>query len=116
MSGGSGITSVELVKRWVFADLSSGTFTDQDKRDVLEDVDDLEEDLVQWGRPLMKCVGHLEVNSPKTVYKRRDGDLRCYYIRRGDTLYCIGVGKRKKTYDRDLQRMVTRAEDFDERK
>lgn len=108
---GGEIQSVELVERWVFADLSSSAFEDQDREEVLDDLDELEDHLTVWNRDLTKCVGILEGTGGETIYKRRTGDLRSYLIREEDTLYCIGVGKRKKTYDRDLGKMISRALD-----
>ena len=64
-----------------------------------------------WGRQLTKCVKILSNTGDETVYRRREGDLRSYFIRDGDTLYCIGIGKRKKTFDRDLTRVVERAKE-----
>jgi hypothetical protein len=45
--------------------------------------------------------------------RRRAGDLRGYHIREGDTLYCIGMGKRKTTYDRGLDTVGERARNPD---
>jgi mRNA-degrading endonuclease RelE of RelBE toxin-antitoxin system len=103
------IDSVELVERWVFADLSSSAFSEEEKREALDDLDELEEQLVTWGRPLTKAVSILTTSGDHTVYRRRQGDLRAYLIRDGSTLYCIGIGKRKTTYERDLSTIQERA-------
>ncbi|ATW88295.1 hypothetical protein halTADL_1532 [Halohasta litchfieldiae] len=103
------IENVELVEKWVFRDLSSSAFSTDEKRRVLDDLDEMEEKLVTWDRSLHKCVDQLRGFESVTVYRRRAGDLRSYLIRDGATLYCIGVGKRKKTYDRDLSTIQERA-------
>lgn len=107
------IDAVELVEKWVREDLSASTFSDDERREFLDDVDDLEEQLTTWGRPLTKCVNMLTTSGGETVYRRRQGDLRGYFVRRGSTLYCIGVGKRKTTYDRDLDTIQKRAREHD---
>lgn len=66
----------------------------------------MEANLVTWDRPLHKCVIQLTGISSVTVYRRREGNLRSHLVRDGATLYYIGVGKRKKTYDRDLETIV----------
>lgn len=109
---GGGINDVTLVTEWVRADLSSSVFSDRERERILDDIDDLEEDLVVWGRPVHKCLKQLRDTGSETIYRRRIGDLRAYYIRQGDTLYCIGAGKRKSTYKQDLDRMIDRAEDL----
>lgn len=103
------IDDVVLVEEWVFRDLSASLFTDDERERVLDDLDQMEENLVAWDRPLHKCVTLLVGLSSVTVYRRRAGDLRTYLVRDGATLYCIGVGKRKKTYDRDLETIEARA-------
>lgn len=103
------IDSVELVEKWVSADLSSSTFSKEEQERALDDIDQLEEHLTVWDRRLTECVKILSNTGNETVYRRREGDLRSYFIRDGDTLYCIGIGKRKKTFDRDLTRVVERA-------
>jgi mRNA-degrading endonuclease RelE of RelBE toxin-antitoxin system len=103
------IEQVETVEEWVFRDLSSSNFNDEEQRTALAGVDDVEEDLVTWGRPIRKVMKQVEHQGNKTVYRYRKGDLRLYFIRKGDTMYCIGIGKRKKTYDRDLEQMSKRA-------
>lgn len=105
------IESVELVEKWVYRDLSASSFTDAEAERVLDDLDGMEEDLVTWDRPLHKCVSNISGMGAVTVYRRREGDLRSYLVRDGDTLYCIGVGKRKKTYDRDFETIEERAKD-----
>jgi hypothetical protein len=107
------IEAVELVEEHVFADLSASTFDDLEREPFLDDVDELAEQLTTWGRPLTKCVSILTTPDAETVYRRRAGNLRGYYIREGDTLYCIGVGKRKTTYDRDLDTVRERARNLD---
>jgi hypothetical protein len=106
------IESVELVEKWVFEDLSSSAFSDEEAARVLDDIDEMGEKLSMWGRPLHKCASMISGISTVTVYRRREGDLRSYFVRDGDTLYCIGVGKRKKTYDRDLDTIAQRGEDY----
>lgn len=108
----NGIGDVELVTRWVKDDLSNSTFTDQNRKRILDDVDDLEKDLVTWNRPIQKCLKKLQTSGSETVYGRRIGNFRAFYIRRGSTMYCIGVGKRKNTYQQDLDRMEDRADRF----
>lgn len=105
------IEAVELVEKWVFQDLSASTFSDDERKRVLDDLDELEENLVVWERPLTKCVKILNTQSGETIYRRREGHLRSFLIREGTTLYCIGVGKRGTTYDRDLDDVVERAEE-----
>ena len=105
------IESVKLVEKWVFADLSSSTFSEQEQERILDDIDELEEHLTVWGRRLTKCVKILSDTGSETIYRRREGDLRSYFIRKGNTLFCIGIGKRKKTFDRDLTQIVERAKE-----
>jgi len=105
------IDAVVLVEKWVFRDLSSSTFTDEERERVLDDLDEMEGKLVTWDRPLHKCVTQPTGTSSVTVYRRREGNLRSYLVRDDDTLYCIGVGKRKKTYDRDLDTIEERAKE-----
>lgn len=106
------IGSVELVERWVFADLSSSTFSRDEQRRVLDDIDRLEEHLTTWNRSLTNCVEILSNTESETIYRQRSGDLRSYFVRRGNTLYCVGVGKRKTTYDRDLTRVIERVNEY----
>jgi mRNA-degrading endonuclease RelE of RelBE toxin-antitoxin system len=108
MSGGHS-ASVEFVDRWVYKDLSEGRFTDADQREILNDLDELEDQLVTWERPLRKCVKMLTTAGDHTIYRRRQGDARSYLIRDGNTLYCIGIGKRDTTYERDLDQIAERA-------
>lgn len=105
----TGVDSVELVEKWVQKDLSHSKITDDDIDDVLDDIDDIEKDLSVWDRDLMKCVSHVKEIDAETVYRSKPGDLRSYFIREGNTLYCIGVGKRRVTYDRDLGPIEERA-------
>lgn len=107
----TGIKSVELVDRWVFDDFRRSAFDDRDQRELLEDIDQMEKNIKTWGRELTDCVDMLSGTS-ETIYRRRQGDLRSYFVRDGDTLYCIGVGKRKTTYDRDLDQIDRRARHF----
>lgn len=106
-----GIDDVVLVKRWVFEDLSSSAFSNEEKEQVLEGVDDIREDLVTWNRPITKCLKILENTGSETIYRSRDGDLRSYYTRRDGTMYCIGAGKRRNTYKRDLSKIIERSKD-----
>lgn len=107
-----GVSDVTIVEPWVFDDLSAGSFSQEEQRRVLYDVETLEEQLTIWDRSLTKCVEMLSNTGGVTVYRRRVGDLRVYYLRHDETLYCIGVGKRKTTYDRDLDRMISRAREY----
>lgn len=104
-----GIDAIRVVEQWVFDDLSSGTFSTDEQEQVLDDIEDFEEQLVLWDRPLTKCVEILSTAGTETIYRRRVGDLRTYFLRDGATLYCIGVGKRKTTYDRDIDTILDRA-------
>ncbi|QLG30044.1 hypothetical protein HUG10_20800 (plasmid) [Halorarum halophilum] len=104
------VSEVTLHTEYVFSDLSSSKFSDQDKEDVLDDVDELREQLTTWNRYLNQSLGTLTTDGPHTVYRRRVGDLRSYFVRDGDTLWCIGVGERKNTYDRDLDKIIKRAD------
>lgn len=103
--------SVEVIEEWLLRDLSSSKFTDDEKRDILDLIDKIEEDLTVWDRDLTKIVSPLKNTGSVTVYRGRTGDLRCYFVRDQNTLYCIGAGKRKKTYDRDLKQIKERAEE-----
>jgi len=105
-----GIEAVENVEEWVLRDLKSSNFSDDERRDALDAIDDVEEDLVTWDRPIFKILETVNHQEEKTVYRYRDDPLRLYFIRKGDTMYCIGVGKRKKTYDRDLDQISKRAD------
>lgn len=109
----AGIVSVEVVERWVFGDLASSEFDDEDQNRVLEDLDELQKHLAVWNRQLTKCVEILSDTGDETIYRRREGGLRSFFVRRGDTLYCIGVGKRRTAYERDLTQIVARAEEHD---
>lgn len=109
---GNRIEDVTLLEKWVFADLSTSSFSDDERSRILDDVDDLEEDLVMWDRPIRKCLKPVQHPDEVTVYRRQIGDLRSYYLRDGDTLYCIGAGKRKSTYKQDLDRILGRAKDY----
>jgi len=106
---GNGVDRVTLIEKWVFEDLSSSAFTRDHQRKILADIDDLEADLTTWNRPLTKCFSILSNTGSETIYRRRVGDLRSYFVRRKETMYCIGVGKRKNTYERDLDRIIERA-------
>lgn len=106
------ITSVELVDRWVFEDLSADTFTDQDRREILADIEELREQLTVWDRQLTQAVDILEATGGETIYKRRQGEFRTFYIRESDGLYCIGVARRPKAYDRGLATLIERAREW----
>ncbi|MDY6775352.1 MAG: hypothetical protein SV253_04645 [Halobacteria archaeon] len=110
--GGEDITSVELVEKWVYKDLQSG-FTAREQEEILDDLDDLEDQLTVWSRSLPNAVDILNDVAGKTVYRRRQGGFRSYLIRQGDTLYCIGIGKRDTTYERDLKQIEKRADSYD---
>lgn len=73
------------------------------------DVERLEAHLTVWERPPSKCVDVLSNTGEKTIYRRRVADLRVYSLREDETLYCLGVGKETRTYDRDLDRILARA-------
>jgi hypothetical protein len=109
------IESIELVDRWVFDDLSSSAFSDEERKRVLDDIDTLAEHLTVWDRDLNRCVDILSGTSDVTIYRRRAGDLRSFFVRTDDTLYCIGVGKRRSTYDRDLGAIQNRAREHGDR-
>jgi hypothetical protein len=104
------IEAVGNVEPWVFRDLKSSNFSDDERRDALDGIDKVEEDLVTWGRPVLRVLEIVEHTGDKTVYRYRDDPLRLFFIRKGDTMYCIGVGKRKTTYDRDLSQISKRAD------
>jgi mRNA-degrading endonuclease RelE of RelBE toxin-antitoxin system len=105
------IEQVETVEEWVFRDLSSSNFSDEERETALDGIDDVKEDLVTWDRPIHKVMEQVEHQGNNTVYRYRKSDLRLYFIRKADTMYCIGVGKRKKTYDRDLEQMSKRGDE-----
>jgi mRNA-degrading endonuclease RelE of RelBE toxin-antitoxin system len=105
----SSIQSVEIVKQYVLQDLDSPSFSDEARQKVLDDIDEVERQLTTWDRPITKAMSILSDTDGFTVYRRRQGDLRSYFIREEDTLYCVGVGKRDTTYDRDLETIVARA-------
>jgi len=107
---GHNIDVVTLHDEFVFADLSSDAFSTEEEKTVLDDLSELREHLTVWDRDLTKCVSILTTDGQETIYRRRAGDLRSYCIRRGSTLWVIGVGKRRKTYDRDLDTIIDRAE------
>jgi len=109
------IERVELVDRWVFDDLSSSAFSDEERERALDDIDTLEAHLTVWDRDLNRCVDILSGTGTVTIYRRRAGDLRSFFVREDDTLYCIGVGKRRSTYDRDLGDVRDRAEEHGDR-
>lgn len=104
------IDAVENVEEWVLRDLKSSNFSDDERRAALDAIDNVEEDLVTWDRPIFKVLETVTHQGERTVYRYRDDPLRLYFIRKGNTMYCIGVGKRKKTYDRDLNQISKRAE------
>lgn len=104
------IESVETVEEWVFRDLSSSNFSDEERRIALDGIDDVSDGLVTWERPIGKVLTQIEHAGEKTVYRYRKGDIRLFFIRKGATMYCIGVGKRKTTYDRDLTQISKRSE------
>jgi hypothetical protein len=93
------IDSVELVEKWVSADLSSATFSQEEQDRVLDDIDELEEHLTVWGRRLTRCVQILSDTGNETIYRRREGDLRSYFIRAGIrcTVLESGSGRRRMT-------------------
>lgn len=103
------ISSVELVDRWVFEDLSANTFTDHDRREILNDIEELRDQLTLWDRQLTKAVDILEGTGSETIYYRRQGDFRTFFIRQGDTLYGIGVARRPSAYNRGIGTLLNRA-------
>lgn len=110
------IESVEIVERWVFNDLVSSTFDGSERQRVLNDLEELEDQLVTWDRDLLRCVEIVTTSGDVTVYRRRVGDLRSFFVRRGSTLYCIGVGKRRTVYSRSLDKLDRRAAEMGERR
>lgn len=104
-----GVQEVTLYEDFLFDDLSDSTFTDEDADRILDDIDKLEEDIVTWGRPLDRCFDILTDTGDVTVYRRRNGDLRSFFVRVGDSLLCIGVGKRDTVYERDGDTIRRRA-------
>ncbi|ACV47821.1 MULTISPECIES: hypothetical protein [Halomicrobium] len=104
------IEAVENVEEWVLRDLKSSSFSDEEREDAVEGIEKVEKDLVTWGRPILKVLTIVEHTGDKTVYRYRDDPLRLFFIRKGETMYCIGVGKRKTTYDRDLDQFSDRAD------
>ncbi len=72
----------------------------------------VERKVEEWGADFRNYVTPLTVATDETVYRQQIGksDYRAYYVRREDTLWCIGVGKRDTTYERDLDSIVNRAE------
>lgn len=107
------IEHVEVVERWVFDDLSSSTFSREECSRPIEAIEDLETDLVTWNRPIHAVLQHIEHPGSRTVYRHREGDLRLYFIRDEATMYCIGVGKRKNTYERDIGQVGERADNHE---
>jgi hypothetical protein len=105
------VDSVNLISEFVEQDLASDRFSDQDRRDFLNDVNELERQLTTWDRDLTKCCEILE-DTPITIYRRRQGDIRHFYVRDGDTLHFIGVRKRNTVYDRHLDTIVERGTDI----
>ncbi len=107
------IESVEIVARYVQHDLKLSSVSEDAAEEVLGDVDELERQLTEWDRQLTDAVNTL-TGTAETIYYRRQGEFRMYFVRRGSTLYCIAVGKRKKTYDRDLSTVIERARSLSE--
>lgn len=72
----------------------------------------IETKVEKWDADFRSFVTPLTVASGETVYRQQIGktDYRAYYVRRDDTLWCIGVGQRDTTYERDLDTVVNRAE------
>jgi hypothetical protein len=104
------VQTVTLYEDFLFDDFSQSTFTDKDADRILKDIDKLEKDIVTWGRPLNKCFDILSDTGAVTVYRRRNGDLRSFFVRVDDALLCIGVGKRDTVYERDGDTIQRRAE------
>ena len=105
----TGIETVTLVSEWVEADFDGGGFEPHECEEVLADVDRLREQLLTWDRDPRDCTERLTGRS-ETVYRRRQGGFRIYFARQGSVLYCVGVGRRRTTYDRDLDRIDRRIE------
>lgn len=91
-------------------------FDHAEREQVLDDLEELEDHLVTWDRDLLRCVDIVTTRGEVTVYRRRVGDLRSFFVRQGSTLYCIGVGKRRTVYDRTLDTLDRRAAEMDKRR
>jgi hypothetical protein len=65
-----------------------------------------------WNTDFRNYVTPLRTSSDETIYRQRIGksDYRAYYARKADALWCIGVGERDTTYERDPDTIVSRAE------
>lgn len=70
-----GIDEIRILERWVYDDLSSGTFSTDEQERVLDDIEDFEKQLVTWDRALTDCVKILTTPGNETIYRRRIGDL-----------------------------------------
>lgn len=105
------VGSIELVEGWVFEDLQA--FDPEDQERILERIDELEENVCTWGRDYRKVLDEVSgVSSDvKPVYRLVIGKskFRVYFIRDGESLYCIGCGKRDTTYKRDIGTIQRRA-------
>ncbi|WP_115864041.1 hypothetical protein [Halorussus litoreus] len=98
----------------VYDDLEQ--FDPPEQERILEDDDSgirkPESKVETWDADFRNYVTPLTTGSNETLYRQRIGksDYRADYVRRADTLWCIGVGERDTTYERDLDVIVKRAE------
>jgi hypothetical protein len=65
-----------------------------------------------WNADFRNYVTPLGTASDETIYRQRTGksEYRAYYARKDNVLWCIGVGERDTTYERDLDTIISRAE------
>jgi mRNA-degrading endonuclease RelE of RelBE toxin-antitoxin system len=101
------VENVVIIQRWILEDLSN--YDPPEQREIIAGLEDVEEKIETWNRDFHQIMSPLKATGTETIYRYRIRDFRAYYVRRDDTLYCIGVGPRKKTYDRDMGRMKDRA-------
>jgi mRNA-degrading endonuclease RelE of RelBE toxin-antitoxin system len=78
------VESVEIIKRWVFDDLSN--YDPPEQREVVDGLEDVEEKIETWNRDFHQMMSPLKGTSQETIYRQRIGDFRAYYVRQGDTL------------------------------
>lgn len=71
----------------------------------------LESKIETWNADFRNYVTPLTTRSDETIYRQRIGktDYRAYYVRKDNSLWCIGIGHRDTTYERDLDTIVARA-------
>jgi mRNA-degrading endonuclease RelE of RelBE toxin-antitoxin system len=104
------IESVEVSKEWIHRDFSSSGFTKEEQQMAADAFEEVQDQLVTWDRPVRNAMKQIEHQGDKTIYRHRKGHLRLFFIRKGDTLYWIGVGKRDVIYDRDISIISKRAD------